>query len=145
MRSREVTLGIMLLLGKRAFCMNETDQNSRSTGNAIMRGALGRCPRCGRGRILHHYLKVVDECSVCGEAYGHFRADDAPPWLTILIVGHITVPIILALEQFEITMWVEMSIYLPMITLLTLAVLPRCKGVIVALLWAMKAEGSEKS
>jgi uncharacterized protein (DUF983 family) len=94
---------------------------------------------------LHHYLKVVDECSVCGEAYGHFRADDAPPWLTILIVGHITVPIILALEQFEITMWVEMSIYLPMITLLTLAVLPRCKGVILALLWAMKAEGSEKS
>jgi uncharacterized protein (DUF983 family) len=35
----------------------------------------------------------------CGEAYGHFRADDAPPWLTILVVGHITIPIILALEQ----------------------------------------------
>ena len=30
------------------------------------------------------------------------------------------------------------------LTLLTLAVLPRCKGVILAVLWITKAEGSEK-
>ena len=126
--------------------MRVTVQNSSSTANAILRGALGRCPNCGQGRILHRYLKVVDKCSACGEAYGHFRADDAPPWLTILIVGHITIPIILALEQtLQLTMWVELAIYLPLITLLTLVVLPRCKGVILALLWAMKAEGSEKT
>ena len=79
------------------------------------------------------------------EAYGHFRADDAPPWLTILVVGHITIPIILALEQaLDLALWVELAIYLPLITLLTLVVLPRCKGVILAVMWAMKAEGSEK-
>jgi uncharacterized protein (DUF983 family) len=83
---------------------------------------------------------------VCGEPYGHFRADDAPPWLTILVVGHITIPIVLAVEQnFQLTMWIALAIYLPLIALLTLVVLPRCKGVIVALLWAMKAEGSEKT
>ncbi len=126
--------------------MKAADQCSLSTGNAIARGALGRCPSCGKGRLLHHYLKVVEKCSVCGEAYGHFRADDAPPWLTIIIVGHITVPIILAIEEsFQIAMWIELAIYLPAITLLTLVVLPRCKGVILALLWAMKAEGSEKT
>jgi uncharacterized protein (DUF983 family) len=125
---------------------HETVQNYSSTANAIWRGAVGRCPNCGQGRILHHYLKVVDTCSACGEAYGHFRADDAPPWLTILVVGHITVPIILALEQsLQLAMWVELVIYLPLITLLTLVVLPRCKGVILALLWSMKAEGSEKT
>lgn len=96
--------------------------------------------------MLHHYLKVIENCSSCGEPYGHFRADDAPPWLTILIVGHITVPIILMLEQsFRPTIWIEVAIYLPLIILLTLAVLPRSKGVILALLWAMKAEGSEKT
>ncbi len=126
--------------------MKAADQYSLLTGKAIARGALGRCPSCGKGRLLHHYLKVVEKCSVCGEAYGHFRADDAPPWLTIIIVGHITVPIILAIEEsFQIAMWIELAIYLPAITLLTLAVLPRCKGVILALLWAMKAEGSEKT
>lgn len=126
--------------------MKVTDQKSSLTASAILRGALGRCPRCGKGRILHHYLKVVDKCSGCGEAYGHFRADDAPPWLTILVVGHVTVPIILALEQtVQLPLWLGLAIYLPLITLLTLAVLPRCKGVILALLWATKAEGSEKS
>jgi len=126
--------------------MRVSDQKSSSTANAIMRGALGRCPCCGQGRILHHYLKIVAKCSVCGEPYGHFRADDAPPWLTILVVGHITIPIVLAVEQnFQLTMWIALAIYLPLIALLTLVVLPRCKGVIVALLWAMKAEGSEKT
>ena len=117
-----------------------------STAKVLMRGALGRCPGCGKGRLLHRYLKVVDRCAACGEPYGHFRADDAPPWLTILIVGHITVPIILVLERsFQLTMWIEISIYLPLISLLTLALLPRCKGIILALLWATKAEGSEKT
>jgi uncharacterized protein (DUF983 family) len=117
-----------------------------STAKAIIRGALGRCPRCGKGRLLHRYLKTVDDCSVCAEPYGHFRADDAPPWLTILVVGHITVPIILALEQsFQLTVLTELSLYLPLVVLLTLTLLPRSKGVILALLWAMKAEGSEKT
>ena len=126
--------------------MTGADSKSSSTAKALVRGALGRCPRCGKGRLLHHYLKIVDRCSACGEPYGHFRPDDAAPWLTILIVGHITVPIILALEQsFQLTMWIALAIYLPLIVLLTLTLLPRCKGVILALLWAMKAEGSERT
>jgi uncharacterized protein (DUF983 family) len=41
-------------------------------------------------------------------------------------------------------MALALAIYLPLIAGLTLILLPRCKGVIVAVLWAMKAEGSEK-
>jgi uncharacterized protein (DUF983 family) len=111
-----------------------------STWDAIVRGALGRCPRCGHGRLMHHYLKIVDRCSACGEPYGHIRADDAPPWLTILVVGHIMAPIILAFEvNFDLALWIDLAVWVP----LTLALLPRCKGVILALLWTTKAEGSE--
>ena len=110
------------------------------------RGALGRCPKCGQGRLFGRYLKVVDRCSVCGERYGHYRADDAPPWLTILLVGHITVPVILFVEEtFEPPPWVEFAVYLPLVLLLTLILLPRCKGIILAILWRMKAEGAEIS
>jgi uncharacterized protein (DUF983 family) len=117
-----------------------------STPTALIRGALGRCPRCGQGRLLHRYLKIVECCSVCGEPYGHFRTDDAAPWLTILVVGHITVPIILICERnFQLPMGLALAIYLPLIVGLTLVLLPRCKGVIAALMWAMKAEGSEKT
>ena len=112
---------------------------------AMLRGALERCPRCGQGHLLHHYLKMVDRCSVCGEPYGHYRTDDAAPWLTILLVGHITIPIILVCEMsFQLPLWLAFSIYLPLIAGLTLFLLPRCKGVMAAVLWAMEAEGSEK-
>jgi uncharacterized protein (DUF983 family) len=112
---------------------------------ALLRGARGRCPRCGKGRLLHNYLKMVDRCAVCGEPYGHYRTDDAAPWLTILVVGHITVPIILLCEMnFQLPMALALAIYLPLIVGLTLFLLPHCKGLIAAILWATKAEGSEK-
>jgi uncharacterized protein (DUF983 family) len=121
------------------------EQEKPSTQNALIRGALGRCPACGQGRLLHHYLKIVDQCSACGEPYGHFRADDAAPWLTILVVGHLTVPVILLVEEsVQLPLWQALSIYVPTIVLLTLGLLPRCKGIILALLWVTKAEGSEK-
>ena len=61
------------------------------------------------------------------------------------IEGWTSMPIVLALEQsFELAMWVELAVYLPFIVLLTLALLPRCKGIILAVMWATKAEGSEK-
>ncbi len=125
--------------------MAEANAMRPSVPTAICRGALGRCPRCGQGRLLHHYLKMVDRCSVCGEPFGHYRTDDAAPWLTIIVVGHITVPIILICEMnFQLPLAVAFAIYLPLILGLTLFLLPRCKGIMAAILWAMKAEGSEK-
>jgi len=116
-----------------------------STLTAIFRGALGRCPRCGQGRLLHSYLKIVNSCFVCGEPYGHYRTDDAAPWLTILITGHISVPFILICESnFQPPLALAFAVYLPLIVGLTFLLLPRCKGLIAAVLWAMKAEGSEK-
>ena len=88
---------------------------------------------------------MVERCSACGEPYGHYRTDDAAPWLTILVVGHLTVPIILLCEMnFSLPLWLALGIYLPLIVGLTLFLLPRSKGVMAAVLWAMKAEGSEK-
>jgi len=88
---------------------------------------------------------MVDRCGVCGEPYGHLRTDDAASWLTILVVGTMTVPIILLCEtNLHLSLWIAYIIYLPLIAGLTALMLPRCKGAIAAVLWAMKAEGSEK-
>jgi uncharacterized protein (DUF983 family) len=90
--------------------MTGADPKYPSTQTALFRGALGRCPRCGQGWLFHRYLKIADCCSRCGEPYGHFRTDDAAPWLTILIVGHITVPIILIFERrLQLAMGLEGS------------------------------------
>jgi uncharacterized protein (DUF983 family) len=49
-----------------------------------------------------------------------------------------------ALAYLQMEVWIEQVIFVPAIVLLTLILLPICKGVILALLWTTKAEGSEK-
>ena len=73
--------------------------DDRPLWSALLQGFRQRCPRCGRGGLFRRYLKVVDTCPACGEAMHHQRADDAPPYFTILIVGHLIVPAALLLEQ----------------------------------------------
>jgi uncharacterized protein (DUF983 family) len=59
-------------------------------------------------------------------------------------VGHLTIPIVLAIElHFQPPQWFEFVVYLPILVILTLALLPRCKGVILAALWKTQGEGSE--
>ncbi len=116
----------------------------RSPWNAACRGFARRCPACGRGPAFAGYLKVVESCSGCGEALGHIRADDFPPYLTILLVGHIIVPLVLLVEQnFEPPLWQQMLIW-PSITLaLTLLLLRPIKGAVLGLMWALRLRGDE--
>ena len=48
-----------------------------------------QCPACGQGALYGKYLKVVDRCGTCGEELHHQRADDAPPYFTMIITGHV--------------------------------------------------------
>lgn len=114
-----------------------------TTKNALIRGALGRCPCCGRGPLLHRYLKVVGECSACGERYGHFRADDAPPWLTIFVVAHLMVPLVLAMVRYsDLPDWLMSAILASAGLALCLLILPRAKGLFIAAIWAWRARPS---
>lgn len=107
-----------------------------------MRGARSFCPSCGNGALFSRYLKVKDHCSSCGEALHHHRTDDAPPYFTILIAGHIIVPLLLAFETaFTPPLWVHAAIWLPLTTLVCLALLPPVKGAIVGLQWAHYMHG----
>lgn len=112
---------------------------------ALRRGFLGRCPRCGGGRLFASYLKQVDHCAACGEAYAHIRSDDAAPWLTILVVGHVLAPVILWIEpKLTWPLWMSLVLWCGATLALTFATLPRAKGVLMSAIWSMRAPGSEK-
>jgi len=109
---------------------------------ALVNGFRRRCPNCGQGALYGRYLKVVDACPNCGEDLHHHRADDAPPYFTIVLVGHIVVPSILLLEQVAAPpSWVHAVIWLPLTLLLALTLLPRVKGAVVGLQWAKRMHG----
>jgi uncharacterized protein (DUF983 family) len=109
---------------------------------ALARGFALRCPNCGKGALFRSYLKVADACPNCGEELHHQRADDAPPYFTIVVVGHVIVGGVLALERaFHPPTWVHAAIWLPLTLACSLLLLPRIKGAIVGLQWALRMHG----
>lgn len=115
----------------------------RSAATAIRRGFACRCPNCGEGKLYRKYLKVVDACAVCGEDMSHQRADDAPAYITMFVVGHFIVAGIVAAEEW----WPNSPIFLPalgwsaMAALSSLWLLPRIKGALIGYQWAMRMHG----
>lgn len=95
---------------------------------------------------MQSYLKVRDDCPVCGEEFHHHRADDGPAYLTILIVGHIMAPaIIWAFTEFRPDPLVLASVFTVGCVALSLYLLPRLKGAIVGFQWAKKMHGFGKN
>lgn len=114
----------------------------RDIMQSMLRGFLCRCPSCGKGAMFNRYLKVTPECAACGEELHHHRADDAPPYFTVFILGHIIVPLMLAVEvAFVPALWVHMALWIPLTVLGTLAMLPLIKGALVGLQWALYMHG----
>lgn len=123
--------------------LTQTDQTSdRPTWQAMRRGAVGRCPACGEGRLFSAYLKVADACPSCHEALHHQRADDGPAYLTILIVSHLGAPLLLAsfIAWRPSAMTMILSFGIGAIVL-SLAMLPVIKGGMVGLQWARRMHG----
>ncbi len=119
-----------------------THRPFRPTWPAILNGMKGRCPNCGQGKLFRGYLKVADTCDQCGTELFHQRADDAPPYIVITIVGHIAVG---ALLHMELTHALHPLVYLwtmiPLIIIASLVLLPITKGAIVGLQWARYMHG----
>ena len=117
--------------------MGSKTLQDRSVGQAMWRGTLCRCPHCGKGRMFRAYLKVADQCEVCGEQLNLHRADDLPPYLAITIVGHIIVFLMLHLDMtYKVQPMTYVLSMIPLAIILPLAMLPSIKGAIVGLQWA---------
>ena len=95
----------------------------------MLRGAALKCPACGVGAMFRRYLKVADACPHCGEELHHHRADDAPAYFTIVIVGHIVVGLVLAVEMaYRPALWLHAALWLPLTVILTLVLLAVGEG-----------------
>lgn len=91
---------------------------------------------------LHQLHESCRSLPFCGEELYHQRADDAPPYFTIFIVGHIVVPLVLIVEKiWHPDMWVHMVIWAPLILGLTLFLMPRVKAAVIGLQWALRMHG----
>jgi uncharacterized protein (DUF983 family) len=119
-----------------------TQNRPRNLLQSLGRGFRMRCPNCGIGALFSGYLKVSESCNNCGEELHHHRADDAPPYFTILVVGHVIVPMVLAVEMaYHPELWIHAALWLPMTIIVAMCSLPLIKGALVGHQWALYMHG----
>ena len=117
-------------------------REERSRRTAMWRGMRGKCPQCGAKTLFRKYLKISDTCTSCGLALSGHQADDAPPYFTIFIVGHIIVPVALIVERsYTPPLYVHALLFCLLAVLVSLISLPMVKGAVVGLQWALRMHG----
>ena len=120
----------------------QPDRSETSTGwpmppmmTAIGRGLLGRCPSCGKSHLFNGFLRVLPVCQACGAPLGLARADDAPPYFTILLVGHLLVPSMFLVDRaWAPEIWLMMAIFVPLAAIMSVGLLRPIKGGTVGLM-----------
>lgn len=111
---------------------------------SMRRGFRRVCPKCGEGRLFQGYLKPLPACPRCGVDTGSIYTADIAPYFTILIVGHMVVPGLLLSEQLaHPALWIQVLIWPTLALAMTLWFLPRVKGCIMGLMWALGMRGHE--
>ncbi|MDE2333568.1 MAG: DUF983 domain-containing protein [Rhodospirillales bacterium] len=107
-------------------------------GTALVRGFTNRCPNCGQAPVFNGYLRVVAQCAHCGAPLGELHADDAPPYITLLLVGHIVVALLLGVERaYAPSTGLEIAIFVPLTAVLILGLLRPIKGATVGAMLAL--------
>lgn len=123
-----------------------TTPPSRDVAVASLRGLRGQCPHCGEGRLFKTFLRVNEHCPTCNEALYHHRADDAPPYVVITIVGHIVVGAMLIVEKaYTPDLWIHAALWVPLTIVLSLLLLQPIKGALIGVQWALRMHGFDPS
>lgn len=111
-----------------------------SEPGAVQAALLGRCPRCGQGKLFRGYLTVAPSCSSCGLDYSGFDAGDGPAVFVILIVGAIVAGSALFVEaRFSPPYWVHAVIWAPVTAVLTFVLLRLAKALLLVLQYKHQA------
>ncbi|GAB4483313.1 MAG: hypothetical protein OHK0018_14960 [Erythrobacter tepidarius] len=102
---------------------------------ALVRGAKGKCPRCGQAALFAKWLKPVDRCPHCKQDWAVQQADDFPAYIGIFVVGHLLAPVVIAMISGGISPWLTLAVMLPVAVVMVIAMLQPTKGAVIGFLW----------
>ena len=124
--------------------MTHATDTAPTLWQALKRGLAGKCPACGEAKLFGRFLKPVPRCASCGRDWTVHRADDFPAYLVMVVVSHLVVPAILAIETaYAPPVWLQLAVWLPVTLFASLALLQPTKGAIVGLQWQIGMHGFE--
>ena len=101
----------------------------------IKRGCFGRCPSCNATPIFDGYLRVHDKCRQCAAPLGDMPADDAPPYIAMLVVAHFLGLFLVLFYKFHYRPGLIMAgFWLFLLALLCMVALRMAKGAVIGIL-----------
>ena len=117
--------------------------SARNFALALGRGLIGRCPNCGKGALFRSCLRVNDRCPACGEDLSAERADDAPAFVTLLLTCFLCGAGVLLSDALlpNVRPLVAAVILGVVAAALSVLMLPRVKGAVVASQWSLRMHG----
>ena len=105
-----------------------------------MAGLRGRCPRCGEGRLFGGFLRLADRCEACDQDLQALNVADGPAFFAMSIVGILVGFAALFVEvAYAPPVWVHLVVWLPLILIVSLALLRPIKGLMVGQQFRHKA------
>jgi uncharacterized protein (DUF983 family) len=109
-------------------------------------GLLGKCPRCGKGKMFRGLLALAPSCNVCGLDYAFADSGDGPAIFVMTIAGFIIVGFALYVEVvYSPSYWVHALIFLPLSVLVCVGLLRPTKGLLISLQYFNKAEEGRRA
>jgi uncharacterized protein (DUF983 family) len=122
---------------KADFMTSGQEPIKRSIPTALRRGLVGRCPACGKGTLLRGFINPAAQCEACCEELGQYQSADFAAYFVMFLVGAIFTPMTLILafnpDHSPYAIW----FILGGAVLTALVLLPRVKGAVIGLLWAL--------
>ncbi|HEV2364889.1 MAG TPA: DUF983 domain-containing protein [Caulobacteraceae bacterium] len=89
--------------------------------------------------MFWRYLKVWEACPACGHDLDAYPSDDGPAYFTILIVGQLVIaPLMLLPAVWTAPVAIVVPATLVPLGALTLVLLPRIKGAVIGLHYALR-------
>jgi uncharacterized protein (DUF983 family) len=110
------------------------------TLSPVVSGLMGRCPRCGKGRLFNGFLTLAPRCEACGLDYSFVDSADGPAFFVMFFAGFIVAGSALVVELlYGPPYWVHVLLWGPLILVTTLVPLRPVKGLLIALQYHHKA------
>jgi uncharacterized protein (DUF983 family) len=103
--------------------------------DTLLAGIKRQCPQCYQSPLLKGYLKPYAYCASCQLDFSSIRSDDAPAWLTLVIIGHLLACILAFLPFISWPDWITLLVLMTISIVTTLILLPISKGVCMAMIW----------
>lgn len=101
--------------------------------------------------MFRSFLQPEGACAICGLNWRSRTADDFPPYLVILLTGHIVAPGMIWMEiSWHPAAWIQTAIWLPIVAALAVGLIQPVKGAVMAFQWwhwdfKREAEGSPRN